>query len=237
MQINSGIGIAAAAWQGMLSRRTPAANSGATATALAEKITISQYARDLLAAQSTPTANSASGDTAEFDTNKGRLALNIDTYFAPPGDRGVDLDAVPLLMPSQKNIDALRSHLSAAMPEFLARNGIPAPPARITYDRQGLPELPADYPYAAEFRQALENEPTLARELSTVNALSSHLAGMKKSLPFMAEYASATSPAGAAAVVAKYSHLFSNHQHSATIALNFSASGALSVTADGKPIA
>lgn len=234
MQINSGI--TAAILQGLLSRRTPAAaevSAGphVTPTASAEKITISQAARDRIAAESAPRT------TAEFDTDKGRLNLDIDAYFAPPGVGGVDLDKVPLLMPSEQNIEALRSHISAAMPAFLARNGIPAAPASIGYDRMGQPQLPADYAYAEEFKQALAKEPTLARKLSTVNALTSHMVEMKKSLSFMAEYAAANSQAEVAAVVAKYHYLFADNRPTDEIALHFSAGGELSLTANGKPIA
>ncbi|MCX7172942.1 MAG: hypothetical protein NT159_03220 [Proteobacteria bacterium] len=76
----------------------------------------------------------------------------------------------------------------------------------------------------------------MARELSTVNALASHVAEMKKLAPFQQEYAAATTQAEADAIVAKYSYLFSGAHHHDTIALQFSANGSLSLTADGKPL-
>lgn len=76
----------------------------------------------------------------------------------------------------------------------------------------------------------------MARELSTVNALTSNLVEMKKSIPFQQEYAATTMQAEANALVAKYSYLFSGNHHYDTIALQFSASGSLSLSADGKPL-
>lgn len=210
----------------------PAASPADPAANFAARISISESARKLLAAQS-----GSSNTTATFDTDKGAMELDIDAYFTPPGSQGVDLDSLPLLSPSPKNIDALSRHISAALPGFLAKNNIPYPPASITYDNAGQMQLPADYPYAAEFAEALKDAPALDRELHAVNALTSHLVEMKKVLPFHEEYAAAGSQAEADAVVAKYRHLFSGNRHYDTIALNFSKDGVLSLTADGKPVA
>jgi hypothetical protein len=214
-----------------------AASSASTAS-LAYSITISEAARNLLATQSNSAATSASGATAVFETDQGAKELDIDAYFTPAANAGGSAFTLPpLLLPNQKNIDALASHISKTFPQFLAQNSIPFPPSSITYDNQGQIELPPDYPYASEFKQALVNHPAMARELSTVNALTSHLVEMKKSIPFQQEYAAATTQAEADAVVAKYSYLFSANRHYDTIALHFSADGKLSFTADGKPLA
>ncbi len=211
----------------------PTASQADPAATFAARVSISQSARDLLAAQ-TGTAST----TAAFDTSKGTRELDIDAYFSPPpANAQIDLDSVPLLLPSQKNIDALSSHISASLPGFLAENNIPSPPASITYDNAGKMQLPADYPYAAEFEQALKNDPALDRELRTVNALTSHLVEMKKSMPFHEAYAAAGSQAEIDAVIAKYSYLFSNNRQADAIALHFSKDGALSLTANGKPLA
>lgn len=246
MQIQSASTYAAASLLNVASRPQQAAAiaalAGSAATAAsaatsADTATISQAARDLLAAQAKPAASSGADATAVYDTDQGAMSLNIDEYFTPHANTGGGLSSLPpLLLPSQKNVDALTSHISATFPRFLKQNNIPFAPASITYDREGKVQLPPDYPYAAELKQALADNPTMARELSTVNALTSHLVEMKKSIPFQEEYAAATSQAAADAVVAKYSYLFSNNRQYATIALQFSASGSLSMTADGKPV-
>ena len=200
----------------------PAPASPAAPATSADRVSISPAARELHA--------------AEFDTDQGRMGLDIDAYFTPPGPQGVNLDTLPLLLPSRQNIDALAAHISAAFPGFLAENGIPSAPASIAYDNTGQIQLPADYAYAAQFKQALADHPTMARELQTVNALTSTLVEINKSIPFQQEYAAATSQAAADAVVAKYSYLFSANRHYDSIALNFAADGTLSLTHDGKPL-
>mgnify|MGYP000558935175 CR=1 FL=1 len=106
----------------------------------ASSVHISDEARRLY--EQSHNASAAAGE-AEFDTNKGAMGLDIDAYFTPPGSQGVDLDSVPLLMPTRKNIDALSRHISASMPAFLARNGIAEAPASVTYDNRGQIQLPA----------------------------------------------------------------------------------------------
>jgi hypothetical protein len=209
--------------------------AAAPAAKTTDTVSISQAARELFAAQAKPAAQAASGATAVYDTDQGARTLDIDAYFTPPSGGYQTLP--PLLLPSQRNIDALSSHISATLPGFLAEHNIPSPPSSITYDNAGQIQLPADYAYATEFKEALANTPTLARELSTVSALTSHLVEMKKVIPFQQEYAAATSPAEADAVVAKYRYLFSGNHRYDTIALNFAANGSLTLTADGKPIA
>lgn len=196
----------------------------ATTSSSSTTVNISQAARDRLATQT-------------FDTNHGATEINLDTYFTPPGSQGVDIDTVPLLMPTQQNIAALAKDVSAKMPGFLSAHGIPSAPASITYDNMGQMQLPADYPYADAFKQALADQPSMERELRTTAALTSSMVEMNKSMPFQQEYLAANSRAEADAVVAKYSYLFSNNQHADLIALNFVANGALSLTHDGQPLA
>lgn len=200
---------------------------------LADRTNISQAARDLLAAETKAAGNPATS-TAVFDTNQGAMTLDIDAYFQPPPGGFAELP--PLMMPSANNIKALTDHVSARMPDFLARHGIPEAPASVSYDRNGALQLPADYPYAKEFKAALAGDPVMARSMQTAAALSSVHVEMQKSLPFHEEYSAANSAADAAKVVAKYAWLFADNRPSASITLNFSADGRLSVSADGEPI-
>jgi hypothetical protein len=201
----------------------------------AGKTTISTEARELSATQSNSSTPSGNNATADFDTAQGLKKLNIDNYFTPGTHTDEFLFQLPpLLLPSQKNIDALTKHISATLPRFLAENNIPSAPASVTYNNEGKIQLPSDYHYASEFKQALANNPTIARELSTVSALNSHVVEMKKATPFQTEYAATTTPAEASAVVAKYSYLFSGNHHYDTIVLHFSPSGSLSLTSDGE---
>lgn len=214
--------------------RASASRQVATATpaSSAEPVSISPAARDRLAAD-----RLASSQTASFDTDKGSMPLDIEAYFTPPGSQGVNLDEVPLLLPSPANIEALSQHLSALMPDFLASHGIPAAPASITYDRMGQMQLPADYAYADAFRKALAEQPALERELQTTTALVSSMVEMEKSLPFQREYAAAASQAEVDAVLRKYSYLLSGNAIADTIALHFGADGRLTITDNDQALA
>ena len=209
--------------------------SGSAATS-ADTVTISEAAKNLLAAQASSAASTQSSASAAFDTSQGSMNLDIDSYFTPSsGSKSLRDSLPPLLLPTRNNIAALTSHISDVMPQFLAQNNIPSAPASMTYDNRGEIQLPADYAYADEFKEALENNPTLERELSTVNALTSHLAGIERAAAFQEEYAAA-SQAQVDAIVAKYSGLFSGNKQHDDITLQFSPSGSLSLTVNGEAL-
>jgi len=209
-----------------------AASAITTAANAAGTVSISQAARERLAAES---AASTAARTATFDTDQGTVEIDIEAYFQPPPGGFAELP--PLMMPSPANIQALNDYVAQEMPGFLAANGIPQAPASISYDRNGELQLPADYPYAEQFKAALDKTPVLARSMQSAVALTSHYVELQKVLPFHEEYAAAATSAEAAAVVAKYSWLFADNRPSAQIALHFSSDGQISLTADGAAVA
>jgi hypothetical protein len=210
----------------------------ASEATISDTVAISQTARHSLASEPNPFAVSGNGTTAVFDTNQGSKNLNIDAYFTLGGSESEASSLFetlpPLLLPRKKNIDALTNHISTNFPQFLAQNNIPSAPSSITYDNEGQIQLPLDYAYTSEFKQALANNPTMSRELSTVNALTSHYVGMQESLEFQQEYAATATQGEIETIVAKYSYLFSDNQDYGTIALQFSEGGRLSITHNGK---
>jgi len=176
---------------------------------------------------------SAAEDVYPLDTGKGEENLSLGTYFSG-GYSSPTLSLEGLLMPSEKNVQALQDHISIVFPDFLAEHGIPKAPDSIRYDSSGNMILPADYPYTDELKAALEQNPAMARELSTANALSSHLAALKELEPFHEEYAKVQNQVEIDAVIDKYSHLLGDHRSYPEIALMFSNDGTLTITADGK---
>jgi len=128
---------------------------------------LSPEAIALSAAQSSGSAASGnSSATASFDNNQGAKNLNIDTYFTP--DSNADFSSYSslpplLLLSSASNINVLAKHISAAMSQFLRNNNIPSTPSSITYENEGKTQLPADYQYAAQFKQALDSNPAMER--------------------------------------------------------------------------
>lgn len=173
-----------------------------------------------------------------LNTASGNRDVDLGTFFAPTNVGNADLLSMDnLLLPSQQNVAALQDHVSKVFPEFLAKNGIPEAPESIRYDHEGKMVLPADYPYADKLKSALANEPAMAKELSTVNALSSHVAALAELEPFQQEYDQAKSKAEIDAIIDKYSHLFVDNRTYPAIELNFNKTGQLSVLAEGKRLA
>jgi len=223
--------------------QTPAnvtANLSASGANVAYTVAISQTAQNYPADQSNSPVASGASTTAIFDTDQGSKNLNIDAYFLPDASANREeflfQTLPPLLLPSKNNIDVLTNHISTTFPQFLAQNNIPTAPSSITYDNEGQIQLPSDYAYASEFKQALANNPAMSRELSIVNALTSHFVERQKSASFQQEYAAAATKAKANAVVERYSYLFSGNHHYSIIALQFLENGRLSLTHDGKPL-
>lgn len=239
----AGIGSTAALY-GAAKTGSPQLRTGAqeTAKVAGSTVTISQAARDLFlrdrggfTVSSASTASGSAAGSAVFDTDKGSVALDIDTYFsASPASPMAELP--PLMMPSQRNIDALSQHVASAFPQFLAEHGIPSAPASITYDGSGQPQFPADYAYSKELKAALNDSPVMSRELMTTAALASHKDALDQSAEFQAAYRSASSPKALAAVLAKYAGLLSGNPPASHVALTFSPQGAMGVTVNGKNI-
>lgn len=144
-----------------------------------------------------------------LQTSHGDLSINIDHYFKP-NHGPVDIDSVPLLLFSDENIDGLSQHAAEKMKGFLKEHNIPSAPEKITYDQEGKMKLPYDYAYAAEFEEAIAGDQSLARELQAISALTSQNVEIQKAMKGEGR-----------------------SQNYAEIALNFSADGALKITANG----
>jgi hypothetical protein len=177
---------------------------------------------------SAPTAQSIGG------------AVDLDEYFSndpkPTGPRNLLEGAEGLLLPSERNVKAIAAHADARFKELLTTYDIPEAPAQITYDHAGRMQLPADYAYKDELKQALEENPGLKNELSTLNALTGHAVALQRSMAFRQDYAQAPSQAQADAVIAQYPDLFSDNNKGQRVSLTFSATGDLSLMANGKPM-
>jgi len=174
-----------------------------------------------------------------LNTDKGTLDIDLDQYFSgeKPPTGFSNLKALPpLFLPSAQNIKALSTHASSRFKQMLSDYNIPAASQSMAYGTSGEMHLPANYPYAAELKQALKENPGLNRELSTINALSSHYVEILKRVPFTEEMSSANSQVAINNIIAKYSHLLNDNHSYSSLALSFSKEGTLSVIADGTPV-
>ena len=211
--------------------------SSSTGTSTVEdSVTLSPQARELAASQTASQVKTAA--TAVFNTDKGDIGLDIEEYFSPNAKSfsGGIGSLPPLLLPSGDNINALAKHISSTMPGLMSDYGIPVAPESIQYDTEGQLMLPGDYPYAEEFTQMLDENPSFARELSTVNALSSHYAGMQRAMAFREE-SEGMSESEIAALMDKYTDLFDGQHSAGEFSLGFTADGSLQVSANGAQIA
>lgn len=204
-----------------------------------ETVSISQVALNRLAAEradtSSTTAQVVRHVSALMDTDKGSVAVDIEDYFSAT-PRPADAEIPPLLMPTQGNIDSLEQHISEIFPTYLAEHRIPYAPASIHYDSQGQPRFPADYPYAAQLRQAFEESPSIAKEIQTAYALSDSKAALDEAAPFQQAYRQASNQQALEVVLAKYSALLSDGPRASPTSATFTPEGRLSIRASGSAI-
>lgn len=127
----------------------------------------------------TTSADPSTYSNVVLNTSHGTQAVNLERMFNPKGFGGpVDLDSLPLILPTGDNIKALSNHAQKGFSELLSKYNIPEGPREISYDGEGNPVFPADYAYKDELKQALDENPVIQRELQTIAALTSHYAGM-----------------------------------------------------------
>ena len=141
---------------------------------------------------------------------------------------------LPLILPTAANVKALAADVSSKMPAFLAQAGIPSAPASISYDAEGQLTLPADYPYAAQFKAALDSAPAFSHEIAALNGIASQAADLIRMAPAQAALEKATTDAEAQAILQQYG--MKEGHHSPLIALLFDANAQLSISADGEPV-
>ena len=96
--------------------------------------------------------------------------------------------------------------------------------------------LPPDYAHADELNRALEENPGMMRELSTLNAMTSHYVELQKLTPYLEEVSLARTQAQVELIIAKYSHLLGDNRADSDISLRFSQSGDLELTANGNRV-
>ncbi|WP_321531503.1 hypothetical protein [uncultured Desulfuromonas sp.] len=210
--------------------------SSAGQSTVQDRVTLSPQARELAESQATSQVKTAA--TATFNTNKGDIEMDIEAYFSPKQSSfsgGID-SLPPFLFPTENNINALAKHISSTMPGLMNDYGIPVAPETIQYDTKGQLVLPNDYPYAEEFTQMLDENPSFAREMSTVNALSSQLAGMQRAAEFQEE-SEGMSDSEIAALMSKYSDLFDGKHSAGEFSLGFTEDGLLQVSVNGEQVA
>lgn len=165
-----------------------------------------------------------------MDTSQGHNKINLDEYLDPTPQAGpIDIRDVPLLLPTEHNINTLSKYSEDKFKGLLQEYNIPSPPETIEFDNEGKLVLPSDYPYSAELRSALEENPSVENALSTTAALASHYAGIMEGAAFRDEMSTARNQADQDRIVQKYSYLFDDNRPQAQIVLAFLNDGSMLV--------
>lgn len=179
-------------------------------------------------------SNTVPNGVFAMDTSQGHNKINLDEYLNPTPQAGpVDIRDIPLLLPSEHNINTLSKYSEAKFKDLLQQYDIPSPPETIEFDGEGKLKLPFDYPYSAELRSALEENPGVENALSTTAALASHYAGIMEGAAFRDEMSTARNQADQERIVQKYSYLFDDNRPQAQIVLAFLDDGSMLVGEKG----
>ncbi|OKY26184.1 MULTISPECIES: hypothetical protein [Thalassotalea] len=163
-----------------------------------------------------------------MNTNQGNNDINLDEYLATgPQATPVSLKDVELLLPTAHNVDTLAKYSQEKFKDLLTQYNITSPPETISFDNEGQIVIPADYPYTAQLKQALTENPIVENALRTTAALASHYAGIMEGQPFRDEMATARSQADRDRIIEKYSYLFDDNRPAKQIILSFLEDGSL----------
>lgn len=172
----------------------------------------------------------------KMDTNQGHIEFNLDEYFSGERKPGpVNLDEIPLLLPTEHNINRLAAYSEKKFNALLEQYDIPAPPKTIEFDQEGNLVLPKDYSYAEQLKQALRDNPEVEKALHTTTALASHYAGIMEAQPYRDEMSTARNQADRDRIIAKYSYLFDDNRPPKQIILNFLEDGSLLLGENPRP--
>ncbi|WP_448569055.1 hypothetical protein [Thalassotalea ganghwensis] len=173
-----------------------------------------------------PEIKDKSAEGVTMHTSKGNIELDLDDYLTPtPGKKSL-LD-IPLLLPTEHNVNTLAKYTQHKVQSLLEQYGIPEYPATMEFDQEGRLVLPANYQHSAELKKALDENPLVLNALSTTAALASHYAGIMERQPFRDEMATARSNADRKRIVEKYSYLFDKNRPKKQVVLQFLDDGSM----------
>ncbi|WP_206239953.1 hypothetical protein [Novosphingobium terrae] len=159
--------------------------------------------------------------------------MQIDDSFFDPGHYK---QGDPIAWMNTGTVSALQAYVGDRMNRFLAANGIPEAPAKITFAQyDNSIQIPSDYKYADQLREALANDPGMSKALTETHALSSQLAYYAQFDPLTKAWSHATSNADMDAITKLFSYLYTNPAPAPELEFLFGPNGSFSVSASGQP--
>lgn len=163
-----------------------------------------------------------------LDTSNGDQKINLDTLFSIKKGK-INLDDVPLLLPTEHNISALSKYSEDQFKALLKEHNIPQPPASIEFDGEGNLVMEADYPYKSELKKAFDEHPEIENALSTTASLASHFEGIREGAAFREEWTTTRNLADQDRVIQKYNYLFDDNRPAPQISFSFLEDGSMLV--------
>lgn len=176
-------------------------------------------------------SNASSG--VMMHTNLGQKDIDLDAYFSKESSQGsINLKDVPLLLPTQHNVETLSKYAEQKFKQLLSDYNIPEPPATMEFDGEGNMVLPSDYPYTDALKQAFSEQPAAAEALRTTAAVASHYAGIMEGQAWRDEMSLATTQAERDSITEKYSYLFDDNRPATKIIFKFLEDGSMLIGGD-----
>ena len=194
--------------------------SGSTAQQSFQEILSEDYGYDISKLSTTQkNENNASGGTVD------------PAYPMVIGEENIDLDSVPLILPTLENLYEMESQLNEKLLDLLNASGIESdPPFNINMDySNNKVEVSGDRADIEEIERILNDNPEFKSMLHTALAIGSHVINIEESLAFQKEYLESDNPES---VIAKYSHLFDDNRKMHSFSFRFD--GELQALCDGK---
>jgi hypothetical protein len=185
---------------------------------------------------SEPTSNKNSAAEVSNDskgvtihTNMGAVQIDFEDHFAEKPALSVDLNQIPLLLPTEHNVNRLSAFSEKKIKALIDKHNIPEPPATITSDQNGGLVLPDDYAYKKEFELALAEDPITSRAISSTLAVSSLYSQLLERQPLQEELATARNDEDRQRIVNKYGYLFDDDYQEARTVLHFTKDGTMTI--------
>lgn len=141
-----------------------------------------------------------------------------------------------LLLPNAESVAYLQQVANQQLEDLLKQNHIPQAPASLRYDETGALQLPADYPYANLFRNALEKNPEAARSLGNLNGLASQYAALKKISPLANALSQATTERESQQAMAQYGYLLNAESNHVDLLLQIGTDKKIRILADNESL-
>lgn len=187
-------------------------------------------------ATTSPTSTANPLKTSNQQANNHLAAYTVPQQTSSDDNSRLQTPFGELLLPNAENVAYLQNVANQTLTTLLQKYQIPQAPSSLRYDENGNLQLPSDYPYAATFRQALQENPKSEQLLNNLNGLASHYASLQKIAPLSDALAQARDENASRQVMARYGYLLDAKNHTVDITLEMGSDHKMRVFSDGRAL-